>query len=137
MNALTKMALRNFHTFNKFPMHKQQKRVLNHLQILRIAVGFSGKSHKIVTQKSVHPINSVGVCFAYEMFRWINKFVGMPMVQCINFCVDMTNFIRKFLEVFCFSSAELKVDKALCGAVYCGPEPDIFLNLGSALVEHL
>ncbi len=61
-------------------MHKQQERVLNHLQIFRIAVGFSGKSRKIVTQKSVHPLNSVGVRFSDEMFRWVNKFVGMPMV---------------------------------------------------------
>ena len=61
-------------------MHKQQKRVLNHLQIIRIAVDFSDKSCKIVAQKPVHALNSVGVCFSDEMFRWVNKFVGMSMV---------------------------------------------------------
>ena len=38
----------------------------------------------------------------------------------------MTIFIREFLEVFCFSSADLKSNKPLCSAVYCGPEPDVF-----------
>ncbi len=120
------LVLLNFHTFNKAPMHKQQERVLNHLQILLIAVGFSGKSCKVVTQQSVHSLDGARVCFPDEMFRWVNKFVGIPMIRCIKFCIDITNFIRKFLEVFCFSSADLKADKALCGAVYCGPEPDVF-----------
>lgn len=45
------------------------------------------------------------MCFSDEMFRWINKFVRMPMVRCIKFRVNMANFICEFLEVFCFSSA--------------------------------
>ena len=40
----------------------------------------------------------------------------------------MTFFICKFLEVFRFSSTNLKADKPLRGAVYCGPEPDVFLK---------
>ena len=86
------MALLNFHTPNKIPVHKQQKRVLNHLQILRIAVGFSGKSRKIVTQKSVHALDDVRVCLLSEMFGWVDEIVGTPMIRCIKFCVNMTNF---------------------------------------------
>ena len=40
----------------------------------------------------------------------------------------MANFIREFLEVFCFSSANLKPNKPLCGAVYRDPELDVFLK---------
>ena len=57
-------ALLNFHTFNKIPMHKQQKRVLNHLQTLRIAVSFSGEPGKIVTQQPVHALDGVRVCLS-------------------------------------------------------------------------
>ena len=38
----------------------------------------------------------------------------------------MANFIREFLEVFYFSSANLKPNEPRCVAVYCGPEPDVF-----------
>ena len=74
-------------------MHKQQKRVLNHLQILRITVGFSGKSRKIVTQKSVYALNGVRVCFSSEMFGRVDEIVGMPMVRRIKLRVNMANFI--------------------------------------------
>ena len=40
----------------------------------------------------------------------------------------MANFIREFLEAFCFSSANLKADKPLCGAAYRGHESDAFLK---------
>ena len=109
-------------------MHKQQKRVLNHLQILWIAVGFSGKPRKVVTQQPVHALDGVRVRFADEMFCWCNNFVGMPMVWRIKFGVNMTNFMRQFLEISCFSSTDLKANKPLCVAVYCGPEPDVFLK---------
>ena len=109
-------------------MHKQQKRVLNHLQILRIAVGFSGKSRKIVTQKSVHALDGICVCFSSEMFGRVDEIVGMPMVRCIKFCINMANFIYQFLKAFCFSSSDLKANKPLCSAIYCGPEPDVFLK---------
>ena len=74
-------------------MHKQQKRVLNHLQIFRIAVGFSGKSRKIVTQKSVHALNGICVCFSSEMFGRVDEIVSMTMVGCIKIHVNMANFI--------------------------------------------
>ena len=73
-------ALLNFHTFNKIPMHKQQKGVVNHLQILRIAVGFSGKPCKMVAQQPVHALDGVCVCFSSEMFGLGDEIVGMPMV---------------------------------------------------------
>ncbi len=47
----------------------------------------------------------------------------------------MANFIREFLEVFCFSSANLKPNKPLCVAVYCGPEPDVFFKIYAQLIE--
>ena len=81
-------------------MHKQQKRVLNHLQILRVAVGFSGKSREIVTQKPIHALNGVRVCFSSEMFGRGDEIVGTPMVRRIKFCVNMANFICEFLEAF-------------------------------------
>ena len=74
-------------------MHKQQKRVLNHLQILRIAEGFSGKSRKIVTQKSVHVLDGVRVRFSGEMFGRVDEIVGRPMVRRIKLCVNMASFI--------------------------------------------
>ena len=80
-------------------MHKQQKRVLNHLKILRIAVGFLGKSRKIVTQKSVHALNGVCVCFSSEMFGRVDEIVGMPIIRCIKFYINMTNFICWFLRI--------------------------------------
>ena len=108
-------------------MHKQQKRVPGHLQAFWIAVGFSGKSCKIVTQQPIHALDGVGVRFASDMFCWGDNFVCMPMISRIKLGINMTNFTRKFLEIFCFSSANLKANKPLCGAVYRGPEPDIFL----------
>ena len=121
------MALLNFNTPNEISMHKQQKRVLNHLQILRIAVGFSGKPRKIVTQKSVQALNGVRVCFASEMFGMSDDIAGMPMVRCVKFCINMARFICGFLEVFCFSSSDLKANKPLCSAIYRDPEPGVFL----------
>ncbi len=61
-------------------MHKQQERVLNHLQIFRITVGFSGKSRDVVTQQPVHSLDSVRVCFSAEMFCRVDNFVDTPMV---------------------------------------------------------
>ena len=87
------LALLNFDTPNKISMHKQQKRVLDHLQILRIAVGLSSKSRKIVTQKSVHALDGVRVCFSSEMLGWVDEIVGMPIIRRIKFCVNMANFI--------------------------------------------
>ena len=95
-----------------------------------IAVGFSGESSKVVTQQPIHALNGICVCFSNEMFCWGNNVVCMSMVKCIQLCINMTDFIREFLEVFCFSSFDLKSDKPLCVEVYCGPEPDVFLNLG-------
>ena len=118
----------NFDTFNKIPMHKQQKRVLDHLQAFRIAVSFSSKSRKIMTQQPIHALDGVRVCFSSEMFCEGNEIVCMPMVRRIKSCVNMANFIREFLEVFCFSSSNLKTNEPLCVAVYCVPEPDIFLK---------
>ena len=83
----------------------------------------------MVTQKSVHPPGCVRMQFADEMLQWGNKFVGMLMVYCIKFGINMASFICQFLEAFCFSSADLKSNKPICSAVYRGPEPDIFLNL--------
>ena len=91
--GIGKKELLNLHTSNEIPVHKQQKRVLNHLQILRIAVGFSGNSRKIVTQKSVHALNGVRVCISSEMFGSVDENTGMPMVRCIKFCINMANFI--------------------------------------------
>ena len=88
-----KEALLNFHTLDKIPMHKQQKRVLNHLQALRIAVGFSGEPSEIVTQKPVHALDGVRVCFSSEMLGWVDEIVGMPIIRRIKFCVNMANFI--------------------------------------------
>ena len=67
-NQKLKRVLLNFHIFDKIPMHKQLKRVLNHRQILRVAVGFSGKSHKIVTQKSVHALDGIVCAFLTRCF---------------------------------------------------------------------
>ena len=89
--ALLKLDMRK-----RMSVDKQQKRVLNHLQILRIAEGFSGKSRKIVTQKPIHALNGVCVCFSSEMFGWVDEIVGMPMVRCIKFRINMANFICKF-----------------------------------------
>ena len=108
-------------------MHKQQKRVLNHLQALWKAVGFSGKHRKIVTQKSVHAIDGICVYFSSEMFCRVDEIVGMPMSSRIKLRVNMANFTREFLKVFCFSSADLKANKPLCVTLYRGPEPDVFL----------
>ena len=57
----------------------------------------------------------------------IDAIVGISMVRRLKLCVNMANFIQKIGETFCFSSANLKSDKPLCGALYCGPEPDVFL----------
>ncbi len=80
-----------------------------------------------MTQQPVHSLDGVRVCFASEMFGEVDEMVGIPMIRRIKSCIDMTNFIREFLGMFCFSSADLKDDKPLCSAVYCGPEPDVFL----------
>ena len=81
-----------------------------------------------MTQQPVNVLDGVCVCFSSEMFCGGDEIVGMPMVWRIKPCVNMANFIREFLEVFCFSSANLKTNEPLCGAVYCGPEPDVFLK---------
>ena len=81
-----------------------------------------------MTQQPIHALDGVGMCFADEMFCGDDEIVCMPMVRRIKSCVNMANFIREFLEVFCFSSANLKPNEPLCGAVYCGPEPDVFLK---------
>ena len=81
-----------------------------------------------MTQQPIHALDGVGMCFADEMFCGDDEIVGMPMVRRIKSCVNMANFIREFFEVFCFSSANLKPNKPLCVAVYCGPEPDVFLK---------
>ena len=81
-----------------------------------------------MTQQPIPALDSVRVHFSSEMFCGSNKTVFMPMLRRIKSCVNMANFIRELLEVFCFSSANLKSNKPLCGAVYCGPEPNIFLN---------
>ena len=91
-----------------------------------IAVGFSGESSKVVTQQPIHALNGICVCFTSEMFCGGNNIACMPMVRCIKLCVNIANFIRDFLEIFCFSSANLKSDKPLCGTIYCGAEPDVF-----------
>ena len=85
-------ALLNFHIFNKPPMHKQHKIVLDHLQALRIAVGFSDKSRKIVAQQPVHSLDGVRVCFSSERFGWVDEIVCAPMVRCIKAYVNMANF---------------------------------------------
>ncbi len=74
-------------------MHKQQKRVLNHLQIFRIAVGFSGKPRKVVTQHPVHALDGIGMSFSSEMFGQVDEIVGTPMVRRIKFCINMADFI--------------------------------------------
>ncbi len=66
------------------------------------------------------------VCFSRETFGRVDEIVGMPMMSCIKLCVNMANFIYEFLKVFCFSKSDLKGNKPLCGAVYCGPDPDVF-----------
>jgi hypothetical protein len=43
---MLKLALLNFDIFNKISMHKEQKRVLNHLQTSRKTVGFLGIARK-------------------------------------------------------------------------------------------
>ena len=78
---------------SKIPMYKQQKRVFKHQQALRIAVGFSGEPSKIVTQKSVHVLDGVRVCFPREMFGRLDEIVGMPMIRRIKLGVNMTNFM--------------------------------------------
>ena len=93
-------------------MHKQQKRVFNHLQILRIAVVFSGKSRKIVTQKSVHALNGVRVCFSSEMFGRGDEIVGMPMVRCVKPCADMPNFTREFFRNVWFLECRFESQQA-------------------------
>ena len=81
-----------------------------------------------MTQQPIHALDGVRMCFSSEMFCGGDEIVGTPMVRRIKFCVNMANFVREFLEVFCFSSSNLKHNKPLCVAVYCGPEPDIFLK---------
>ena len=66
-------------------MHKQQKRILNHLQILRIAVGLSSKSRKIVTKQPIHALSGVRVCVSNEMFGWVDEVVGVPIVRYVKF----------------------------------------------------
>ena len=61
------------------------------------------------------------------MFCGVDEVVGTPIVRCVKFCVDMTNFICEFLEVFWFSRADLKANKPLCSTIYHGPEPNVFL----------
>ena len=68
------------HTLNKIPVNKQQEKVLNHPQIFRIAVDFSGEPRKVVANKVVHALNGVRMRFSDEMFCWVDNFVGMPMV---------------------------------------------------------
>ena len=80
-----------------------------------------------MTQQPIHALDGVRVCFSSEMFCGGDEIVYMPMVRRIKSCVNMANFIREFLEVFCFSSSNLETNKPLCVAVYCGPEPDVFL----------
>ena len=82
-----------------------------------------------MTQQPIHALDGVRVCFPREVFGRLDEIVGMPVIRRIKPCVNIANFIREFLEVFCFSSANLKPNKPLCGAVYRGPEPDVFLNL--------
>ncbi len=81
-----------------------------------------------MTQQPIHALDGVRVCFPREVFGRPDEIVGMPMIRRIKPCVNMANFIREFLEVFCFSSSNLKSNKPLCGAVYRGPEPDVFLK---------
>ena len=81
-----------------------------------------------MTQQPIHALDGVRVRFASDMFCWGDNFVCMPMIRRIKLGINMTNFTRKFLEIFCFSSANLKANKPLCGAVYRGPEPDVFLK---------
>ena len=66
--------------FDRILMHKQQDRVPDHLQAFRIAVSFSGKSRKVVTQKPIHALDGICVCFSNEMFGRVDEIVGMPMV---------------------------------------------------------
>ena len=79
-----------------------------------------------MTQKSVHALDGICVCFSSERFGRVNEIVGMPMIRCIKLCVNIANFIQKFLEAFCFSSDNLNSDKPICSTVYCGPEPYVF-----------
>ena len=72
-------------------------------------------------------LDGVRVCFASEMLCGFDKIVCLQVVRCIKFCVNIADFAHEFLEAFCFSSANLKPNKPLCGAVQCGPDPDIFL----------
>ena len=34
-----------------------------------------------MTQKSVHALDGVHVCFSSEMLGWVDEIVGMPMVR--------------------------------------------------------
>ncbi len=79
------MALLNFYILNKVLVHKQQESVLDHLQILRIAVDFSGKSSKVATQQPVHVLDSICGCFPSEIFGRVDEIVGTPMIRRIKF----------------------------------------------------
>lgn len=61
-------------------MQKQRDRVLNQMQMLRIAVDISDKSLKVVPQKPIQAIGGGGICLADEMFCWGDNFVGMRIV---------------------------------------------------------
>ena len=61
------VALLIFHIFDEISMHKQQERVLHHLQTFRVAVGFSGKSCKIMANEAIHALDGVRMCFSGEM----------------------------------------------------------------------
>ncbi len=80
-----------------------------------------------MTQQPVHAFDGICVCFSSERFGRGDEIVGTPMVRCIKSRGNMANFICEFLEVFCFSSSNLETNEPLCGAVYRGPKPDVFL----------
>lgn len=90
------LTLLSFHLLNKLTIHKQQESVLNHLQIFRIAVGFSGKFRKIMTQQPIHALDGVRVCFASELFGGDDEIVDTPTVRRIKLCLNMANFICSF-----------------------------------------
>lgn len=78
--------------------------------------------------KSLFMHSTVYVCdFPTRCLAESMRLRGAPMVRCVKFHVNMANFICQFFKVFCFSNSNLKTNKSLCGAVYRGPKPDVFL----------
>ncbi len=82
-------------------MHKQQDRVLNHLQILRIAVGFSGEPREIVPQKNLFMRSTVYVCaFSVRCFVGSIRLYACQWPDAYNFAPMQLILLAIFEEYF-------------------------------------